>query len=260
MAAAPDLEFLVCRARFRAMRPVRFDVPAANRFRGAMGFRLPEELFRPKETAGPSGMRDRPRPFVLRAGHLDGLDVTAGAEFSLALHLFWVGSKPFKEALSDLGWAQLEEWSEEKTSLSLAATGTNRCGVRVEFLTPTELKPLAPPGQLPPFEILMARLRDRISGLRSCYGPGPLEMDFRGMAERAAQVRAVRGRLDWVDSERVSGRTGQQHPLGGFTGAVEYEGEVGEFVPWLGAGFYTGVGRQTVWGKGVIRPDELQHK
>ncbi|GEM_PF-5939605 len=253
MPAAPDLECLVCRARFRALRPVRFDVPAANRFRGAMGFRLPEEVFRRKPSSGPSGLRDRPRPFVVRAAHLDGCAVEEGAEFSIALHLFWVDSTPFQRALADLGWARLEDWSEEKMRLSLAPTQSGGRGVRVEFLTATELKPAVPAGQFPPFEVLMARLRDRISSLRSFYGPGPLEVDFRSMVEKAAQVRAVRGQLDWLKAERVSARTGQAHPLSGFTGHVEYQGDVGEFLPWLEAGFYTGVGRQTVWGKGAIR-------
>jgi CRISPR/Cas system endoribonuclease Cas6 (RAMP superfamily) len=41
--------------------------------------------------------------------------------------------------------------------------------------------------------------------------------------------------------------------LGGFTGEIEYQGELGEFLPWLRAGQWVGVGRQTVWGKGEIR-------
>jgi CRISPR/Cas system endoribonuclease Cas6 (RAMP superfamily) len=32
-----------------------------------------------------------------------------------------------------------------------------------------------------------------------------------------------------------------------------YAGELTEFLPWLRAGEYSGVGRQTSWGKGEIR-------
>jgi CRISPR/Cas system endoribonuclease Cas6 (RAMP superfamily) len=53
--------------------------------------------------------------------------------------------------------------------------------------------------------------------------------------------------------ERKSGRTGQVHSLGGFTGEAEYEGALAEFVPWLRAARWVGVGRQTVWGKGEMR-------
>ena len=69
---------------------------------------------------------------------------------------------------------------------------------------------------------------------------------------RAGQVHLVDSALEWHDEERRSSRTGQTHPLGGFTGTVTYEGDLAEFLPWLKAGYWTGVGRQTVWGKGLI--------
>ena len=72
--------------------------------------------------------------------------------------------------------------------------------------------------------MLFARARDRVSALRSLYGEGPLGIDFRA--------------------------PGSVHPLGGLVGVAEYEGEFGEFVPFLEAAQWTGVGRQTVWGKG----------
>jgi CRISPR-associated endoribonuclease Cas6 len=59
--------------------------------------------------------------------------------------------------------------------------------------------------------------------------------------------------LRWEKVERKSGRTGQVHPLGGFTGVAEYQGDLTEFLPWLQAARWVGVGRQTVWGKGDVR-------
>ena len=35
-------------------------------------------------------------------------------------------------------------------------------------------------------------------------------------------------------------------------GEAEYEGDLTEFMPYLRAGEWTGVGRQTTWGKGAI--------
>jgi CRISPR/Cas system endoribonuclease Cas6 (RAMP superfamily) len=52
--------------------------------------------------------------------------------------------------------------------------------------------------------------------------------------------------------ERRSSRTGQTHSIGGFVGEAEYEGDLAEFVPYLKAAKWVGVGRQTVWGKGEI--------
>ena len=57
-----------------------------------------------------------------------------------------------------------------------------------------------------------------------------------------------------IDVERRSSRTGAQiHSIGGFVGEAEYEGELGKFIPYLKAASWTGVGRQTVWGKGEVR-------
>jgi hypothetical protein len=58
--------------------------------------------------------------------------------------------------------------------------------------------------------------------------------------------------MEAVKGERRSARTGMIHPLGGLVGWAEYEGDLGEFVPYLRAGAYTGVGRQTVWGRGRL--------
>jgi len=101
----------------------------------------------------------------------------------------------------------------------------------------------------PEFSVLFGRLRDRLSTLRTLYGPGPLPIDFREAGERAAQISLTNCRLQWENVQRKSGRTGQTHPLGGFTGHAEYEGPLDEFVPWLRAARWVGVGRQTVWGK-----------
>jgi hypothetical protein len=58
-------------------------------------------------------------------------------------------------------------------------------------------------------------------------------------------------------ASRRSSRTGQVHPLGGFTGEAEYRGELAEFLPYLRAARWTGVGRQTVWGKGELHLVEV---
>jgi CRISPR/Cas system endoribonuclease Cas6 (RAMP superfamily) len=122
----------------------------------------------------------------------------------------------------------------------------------VRFVTPTELKSGDRVSERPEFRILFERLRDRIGTLRTLYGAGPLDIDFRAMGERAAAVRLTRCDLQNQEVHRLSSRTGQRHPLGGFTGEAEYEGELAEFAPYLGLGKWIGVGRQTVWGKGEI--------
>ena len=104
---------------------------------------------------------------------------------------------------------------------------------------------------------LLARIRDRASTLRELYGDGPLAIDFKALGERASLVSITRCELALVAAERVSRGTGQTHPLGGFTGFAEYAGDLAEFVPYLKIARWTGVGRQTVWGKGEIAYETL---
>jgi hypothetical protein len=207
---------------------------------------------------------DWPRPFVFRAGHLDGATVAAGAPFHFDLNFFDLRSPAaighFGTAFAELaheglgprrGRAELIAFSppHEPLALSLCPPPTTIHRVRVNFVTPTELKG----ADRPEFGILAARIRDRLSTLRELYDDGPLPIDFRAFGERANGVRMTRCEIAEVSRVRRSSRTGQTHSIGGFTGAAEYEGDLTEFVPYLEAAAWTGVGRQTVWGKGEIR-------
>ena len=122
----------------------------------------------------------------------------------------------------------------------------------MRFLTPTELKSGETLLREPEFTVLFARARDRLSTLRALYGSGPLEIDFKSAGSRASRVKLVRCDIHHVAADRRSSRTGQVHPIGGFVGEAEYEGELAEFMPYLRIARWTGVGRQTVWGKGEI--------
>jgi len=201
--------------------------------------------------AGPSGLVHPPRPFVFRAAPLDGRTIPPGGEFQFDVHLFDIRAnfhEHFLAAFAHWGRAELISVEQEGFAINFNGPGERAARVRVTFVTPTELKPVTRPD----FGILFARLRDRISTLRALYGPGPLEIDFRTMGERAGLVRLAQCSLLWHATERRSSRTGQTHPLGGFTGEAEYDGDLGEFLPYIRAGQATGVGRQTVWGKGEI--------
>jgi len=106
---------------------------------------------------------------------------------------------------------------------------------------PTELKAAGGMAERPEFAILFnAGCATASAPLRAFYGAGALDIDFRAMGERAAGVRLQRADLKWERVERKSGRTGQVHSLGGFTGEAEYEGELAEFLPWLRAARWVG--------------------
>jgi hypothetical protein len=229
--------------------------------------------------SGPSGLADWPRPFVFRAMHLDGRTIQADETFYFDLNLFDTradavaylvlaftqlareGLGPGRSRVELTGVSQLDENGSPAESafpkvpapLELDLTATEQVTrIRVQFLTPTELKSGQQLAARPEFGILAARIRDRVSTLRELYGDGPLNIDFRAFGERAAQVRMTRCEVRQVDVVRRSSRTGQVHPIGGFVGDAEYEGDLAEFVPYLRAARWTGIGRQTVWGKGGI--------
>jgi len=235
----------------------------------------------------PSGLSDPPRPFVFRAASLDERLLNAGDPFHFDLHIFYSEHPElihFIEAFRELaesglgpgrGKARLTSVDQlnlsgeraarvfaggkfesgrmaAPNSLSLEPAGCKIVRAQVRFITPTELKADGAAVRQPDFGVLFSRARDRVSTLRSLYGAGPLPIDFRGMAERAARVRLTRCDLQWFDTRRRSSRTGQNHPLGGFIGEAEYQGELAEFVPYLRAAHWTGVGRHTVWGNGCL--------
>ena len=251
-------------------------------------------LFEPRSAGkeSPSGLADHPRPFVFRAIHLDGQTFKAGQSFHFDLHLFdndptsiacfvlafaqlaREGLGPARHKVELMTVARLNENGEssgivyaegqltqnantQPLRLDLAPGTTAVSSVRVKFVTPTELKSGQRIATMAKFGILAARVRDRISTLRELYGEGPLDLDFRRFGERAALVQMTRSKIEIVDVQRRSSRTGQVHSIGGFVGEVDYEGDLTEFVPYLKAAEWTGVGRQTVWGKGEIRTQEL---
>jgi len=299
------------RFTFEAADPVFFPPGAAgNAFRGAFGhiFRRiacrPEcanvksceirgrcayaNLFEPAYLDGPSGLRDAPRPFVIRAHALDGRSFRPADLFSLDLHIFDLHEPAvacFVSAFQELihegigvqrGRIRLLQVSsldaERRAAARIYGAGefvTNHppdCialsldpwdhprdrPVTLRFVTPTELKGSGAILRGAPFGVVLARARDRIAALHQLYGDGPLDLDFRGMNQRAAEIETVSSSLRWESHQRRSSRTHQTHALGGFVGEASYAGDLAEFLPFLHAAYWTGIGRQTVWGKGAV--------
>ncbi len=259
--------------RFHFVARTQIHFPAgnpANILRGAFGATLKRtasaetyaRVFEPKSQRGPSGLADPPRPFVFRARHLDGLTIVPGEAFHFDVNIFDVRGDSvscFIQVFSEFGAAKLRgvDRQSEPQRLSLDPAVTPIQKVRIEFLTPTELKSKDQIVDRPEFPILFGRIRDRLSTLSALYGCGPLPIDFAETGERAARVRLAHCDISTVSAERRSGRTGKTHPIGGFIGSAEYAGELAEFLPYLEAARWTGVGRQTVWGKGEILVEEI---
>jgi hypothetical protein len=266
------------RCRFQAVGSIRMN-HAGNTLRGALGSALQESpetaaWFRPRASGThPSGFADPPRPFVLRAMHLDGSLLQPGERFDFDLYSFELqhdrrpmlcramtqlgeaGIGPARGAARFIGFENLTGLeSDDVLVLPLHPVTDAVSRLRVHFLSPTELKG----DDAASFSTLFGRARDRVASLRALYGAGPCPVDFRRLGEIAATVRTDLFQHDSIRQERRSSRTGQVHPIGGFTGVAEYSGDFPELVTWLEAAQFTGVGRQTVWGKGAIRVERLE--
>jgi hypothetical protein len=263
-----DFRFLLLRFHFRALDAVRFPaLKSGNTIRGAFGAALKTVASAEQWRVGfsPRGALAPPRPFILRTSHLDDATFHPGDAFHFDLHLFdlrtpWLAV--LKEAFAVMaargigigrGRAELASVDESECVISLEPAATPIDRLTLHFVTPTELKSANEIAAQPEFSILFARIRDRLDALRTAYGDGPLDIDFLALGERAGSIRMVRCVIEWEHIQRRSSRTGQVHPIGGLTGEVEYAGELAEFLPWLRAAHWIGVGRHTGWGNGDVR-------
>ncbi len=130
---------------------------------------------------------------MLRVRHLDGATLQ---EFHVGLNVFETNQPDLVQILHVMGDLVQESLRaefrdlEDPDLLRLPLAGSARPPnvSRVTFLSPTELKNQ----ERPEFGPMFSRIRDRISTLRALYGPGPLEIDFKAMGERAAAIRMTR--------------------------------------------------------------------
>ncbi len=221
------------------------------------------------------GYGDWPRPFVFRAAHLEGRTIRAATEFSFDMNLFDTrvpSAMLFALAFAELsrdglgpgrGRAELLRVTQEDAclfdaqgprpavpplSISLEPADQQVERVTVQFVTPTELKVAGGLADRPEFSVLIARLHDRIAKLNELYG----ESRISPLAAHASEIKMTRCEVSHVGRWRRSTKTGAVHPLGGFVGEAQYEGDLGPFLPFLRAAKFTGVGRQTAWGKGEL--------
>ncbi len=262
------------RLQFRVVDPIRFPaLLSANVFRGAYGQLGLGTFVTPESTDSSTyhsaaGSACRPTPYIFRTRHLDGLWFDSGQRFQVDVHLFTLAfdlAERFSDAFARCATAGLgplrsrvvlESVNERSpVRISLSPLHPHVRNTRITFVSPTELKHNGVIVEQPPFHVLFTRACGRIDTLQSLYGPEPLEIDFRALREEATQVRLEQHELSHVEKRRRSSRTGQVHPLGGFVGFADYAGCLYRFLPYLQVAQWTGVGRQTVWGKGEITID-----
>jgi hypothetical protein len=121
----------------------------------------------------------------------------------------------------------------------------------LNFLTPTKLKQSGRwVSQGPPFAVLIRTLLGRLSSLSYFHCGERVEVDFRGLIDRAGGVKVTYSETRWQDWSRFSGRQKQRIELGGLVGRVTYNGDLLDYLPLLVLGQLIHVGKGTVFGNG----------
>jgi hypothetical protein len=106
----------------------------------------------------------------------------------------------------------------------------------------------------PSFDALVQALLIRIPMLSAVHCGEIWREDFKALVERAKEVKTVRDETTWASFRRHSSFKGRVEPLEGIVGGGEYAGTaIEEFLPLLGMGQLTHVGKRAVFGLGRYR-------
>ncbi len=129
----------------------------------------------------------------------------------------------------------------------------NPTRVTLRFLTTTRIKHNGRFVSDPEFHVLLRAILRRLSSLYYFHCGERWEADYRGLIEKAKEVRLLENRTEWVDWLRYSRRQRQKMNLGGFVGETSYEGDLEAFLPLLVVGELVHVGKACVFGNGQYR-------
>lgn len=100
------------------------------------------------------------------------------------------------------------------------------------------------------FHVLLRNLLRRISSLSYFHCSKRLDVDFKGLIEKAVTVKQAQSDIRWYDWKRYSTRQEEWMSLGGIIGSVLYEGDMSDFMALLRLGEYVHVGKGTSFGLG----------
>lgn len=105
----------------------------------------------------------------------------------------------------------------------------------------------------PGLAAIVAALRRRLFLLRYFHGDGCAEQLAASFLDAAQDAAELENTFDWTDAKRTSTRQGRDIPIGGVTGRITCEGDVGALEPLLRAGEYVHVGKNATFGLGKYR-------
>ncbi|MGB8657438.1 MAG: CRISPR system precrRNA processing endoribonuclease RAMP protein Cas6 [Candidatus Zixiibacteriota bacterium] len=127
----------------------------------------------------------------------------------------------------------------------------NEQQLTLNFLTPVRVKYEGSLGTQLDFHVLIRNLLRRISTLAYFHcDEDQSSIDFKGLIQKAKEIRIARNGLRWYEWERYSARQDTRMNMGGFVGKITYEGNLSEFIPFIEAGELVHVGKGTSFGLG----------
>lgn len=128
--------------------------------------------------------------------------------------------------------------------------GSDSHFLTLNFLTPTRIVINNDLIVEPEFHQIIRPLLRRISTISYFHYGERLDLDFKGLIERAQTVKVKERHTEWYDWERYSARQDVRMSLGGFVGKMTFEGELGEFMEFIELGEMLHVGKGTSFGLG----------
>ena len=128
--------------------------------------------------------------------------------------------------------------------------GTVPQAITLNFLTPARIIFREDLVVEPEFHHIIRTLLRRLSSLSYFHCGERLDLDFKGLVERAGLVKTVKCDTRWYDWERYSSRQNTRMKMGGILGRVAFEGDLEEFVPFIRLGEMLHAGKGTSFGLG----------
>jgi hypothetical protein len=189
---------------------------------------------------GVSPRAGSPRRTAAPRGRFSLEDVCAMSPDGL-ISIYEAGSQSLKKPAPYPTWGSIKARCEALQSARRLA---------IHFKTPARIKSDGRLNDAPEFHHLIRSLLRRLSSLSYFHCGGRLELDFRGLIERAHLVKRISSDLQWHDWERYSSRQKQKMTLGGFVGEMMFSGDFREFLPLLVWGEVLHIGKAASFGLG----------